>query len=182
MRIEFKTAFMTMNKIEKTVYYNSLPEKDFINHQRIDLMFEAIITNLILTRGFSKYLNSLKANTEHVWIYVIIARVDLGKEVFRIKLPEITSNLFSLDLLRTSYINSEDKFMYTTYYYEQIYRQMEANLKNSKLLLDFLNRDFIKTVEDNNTVLGTNKIYVKVSNINEGFNNKEQLSIFKKYK
>jgi hypothetical protein len=106
----------------------------------------------------------------------------LGKEVFRIKLPEITSNLFSLDLLRTSYINSEDKFMYTTYYYEQIYRQMEANLKNSKLLLDFLNRDFIKTVEDNNTVLGTNKIYVKVSNINEGFNNKEQLSIFKKYK
>jgi hypothetical protein len=66
MRIEFKTAFMTMNKIEKTVYYNSLPEKDFINHQRIDLMFEAIITNLILTRGFSKYLNSLKANTEHV--------------------------------------------------------------------------------------------------------------------
>lgn len=154
MRIELKTTLSIINKIEKTIYLNGLPNKDFINHQRIDLMIEVIITNLILSHGFTYYLNSLKENNDNIYINVIIARVDKGKEDFRIKLPRITTNYYTLDFLRKTYINSEDKFKYTTYYYEQIHKQIEGVLPN-------------------NILPGTNRVYVK-----EGFNKSEQLSIF----
>jgi hypothetical protein len=139
MRIELEPIQTSLNKIDKIVYLNGVPNKGFINSMDLPLMYESVVTSLLKTRSISYYLNSFKSNTDNVWLNIIIAKDNLGKEEFRIKFPEITTNICTLSLLRNSLINKKDPYIYTSQYYEHVYKQMERKVKNTRLDLAFIN-------------------------------------------
>jgi hypothetical protein len=94
-------------------------------------LYDSVIVNLLKTTDFSDYINSFRENSEHVWLNIIIAREDSGKEIFRIKFPEITTNICTLSLLRYSIINKDDNMISSTWYYDNLYKQMSKEKKYS---------------------------------------------------
>jgi hypothetical protein len=66
MRIEYNTIQETMNKLERIMYFNGLPNNDFIKHMVIRYLYDSVIVNLLKTTDFSDYINSFRENSEHV--------------------------------------------------------------------------------------------------------------------
>jgi hypothetical protein len=115
MRIEFKNVLRIIDSIEKAAYYRGLPGKDFIKHQNIPLMLNAVISSLFQTNSFSYYLNTFSSKSEYVYLNITLARGILGKEEFRLVFPVISTNIFTLDLLKQDKIqNMNDMCIYSS--------------------------------------------------------------------
>jgi hypothetical protein len=183
MKINIKNVLRINNSIENTIYYQGIPNKVLINHNNLPQMFEIIINNLVLTRSFLYYINSLfnKNQNDFVWINISLIRGILGREDLRLDLPPISMSVLNLKLLRDFKLCSDLLSAYNNFYFEQIHKQMEDKIKFNVLQNEILHLLFNNS--DNNTSsLLLNKVFIKLSNKNEGFNSKEQLKIFKKYK
>jgi hypothetical protein len=105
----------------------------------------------------------------------------LGREELRFDLPSISMSVLNLKLLRDSSLCSDLLSAYNNFYYEKVHKQMEDKIRDNVLQNETLHLIFNNS-DNNSSSLLLNKVFIKLSNKNEGFNSKEQLKIFKKYK
>jgi len=182
MKLNIKNVLRINNSIENTVYYRGFPIK-LMQFHNLPQQFEIIINSLIITSSFLYYINSYKNKTDMVWINISLLSGLLGREELRLDLPSISISIINLEILRRTSLYDEFS-LFSSFYYQEVHRQMEEKIKYNKIInsTNSIQYDKLDQLFNNcdliNSGLKIDRFFIKLSNKNEGFNNKEQLSIF----